>query len=99
QSQYIPTLNNPPKNQIMVQVHPDVQNTVIGHIAQNAQDTTKKQGKDQISIGLNDSFAEVDIQDNGCGMSEEFIQYQLFKPFESTKGLTGMGIGAYQCRE
>ena len=24
---------------------------------------------------------------------------QLFKPFESTKGLTGMGIGAYQARE
>ncbi len=32
-------------------------------------------------------------------MTEEFIQTQLFKPFESTKGLTGMGIGAYQARE
>jgi signal transduction histidine kinase len=32
-------------------------------------------------------------------MTEEFISDQLFKPFESTKGLTGMGIGAYQARE
>jgi len=39
------------------------------------------------------------IQDTGCGMTEEFISTQLFKPFASTKGLTGMGIGAYQARE
>ena len=32
-------------------------------------------------------------------MTKEFISSQLFKPFESTKGLTGMGIGAYQARE
>ena len=32
-------------------------------------------------------------------MTDDFIQTQLFKPFESTKGLTGMGIGAYQARE
>lgn len=32
-------------------------------------------------------------------MTEDFISDQLFKPFESTKGLTGMGIGAYQARE
>jgi signal transduction histidine kinase len=39
------------------------------------------------------------IQDTGAGMTEEFIDSRLFKPFESTKGLTGMGIGAYQARE
>ena len=39
------------------------------------------------------------IQDTGCGMTEDFINGRLFKPFESTKGLTGMGIGAYQARE
>jgi signal transduction histidine kinase len=32
-------------------------------------------------------------------MSERFIREQLFKPFESTKGADGMGIGAYQARE
>jgi signal transduction histidine kinase len=39
------------------------------------------------------------IQDSGSGMTEEFIRNRLFKPFESTKGLTGMGIGVYQTRE
>jgi signal transduction histidine kinase len=28
-------------------------------------------------------------------MSQEFIQTRLFKPFDTTKGNAGMGIGAY----
>ena len=32
-------------------------------------------------------------------MSEAFIHDRLFKPFVSTKGLTGMGIGAFESRE
>jgi signal transduction histidine kinase len=32
-------------------------------------------------------------------MDSDFIRDRLFKPFDSTKGLAGMGIGAYECRE
>jgi signal transduction histidine kinase len=32
-------------------------------------------------------------------MSQEFMSRKLFKPFETTKGSSGMGIGAYQARE
>jgi signal transduction histidine kinase len=31
-------------------------------------------------------------------MSREFIEERLFKPFDTTKGSKGMGIGAYQAR-
>jgi len=31
-------------------------------------------------------------------MSDEFIQKRLFSPFDSTKGLTGMGIGVFESR-
>jgi signal transduction histidine kinase len=31
-------------------------------------------------------------------MESSFIREKLFQPFASTKG-TGMGIGAYECRE
>lgn len=32
-------------------------------------------------------------------MSPQFIRERLFRPFDSTKGAQGMGIGAYQARE
>jgi signal transduction histidine kinase len=41
----------------------------------------------------------VEVEDSGCGMDEEFVRTRLFRPFDSTKGLSGMGIGAYECRE
>jgi signal transduction histidine kinase len=32
-------------------------------------------------------------------MSAEFVKERLFRPFDTTKGSKGMGIGAYQVRE
>lgn len=42
--------------------------------------------------------ARVDVVDQGCGMSREFIDTKLFKPFSTTKK-HGFGIGLYQCRQ
>ena len=35
------------------------------------------------------------VADNGAGMTREFIQERLFKPFQTTKA-AGMGIGVYE---
>jgi signal transduction histidine kinase len=43
--------------------------------------------------------AVVEIDDNGTGMEPAFVSERLFRPFDSTKGSKGMGIGAYQVRE
>ena len=32
-------------------------------------------------------------------MSEEFINTRLFKPFDTTKGNAGMGIGVYEAKQ
>jgi signal transduction histidine kinase len=32
-------------------------------------------------------------------MEPAFVRKRLFRPFDSTKGSKGMGIGAYQARE
>ena len=44
-------------------------------------------------------FACLTVEDDGSGMSAEFVKERLFKPFDTTKGSKGMGIGAYQVRE
>jgi signal transduction histidine kinase len=37
----------------------------------------------------------VEVGDTGCGMSEDFVRTQLFRPFSSTKA-SGMGIGSFE---
>lgn len=44
-------------------------------------------------------IASLSVTDTGAGMSEDFVKERLFKPFDTTKGSKGMGIGAYQVRE
>ena len=84
-----------------IRVNADVQQltSVIEHITQNAIEACGKDGHVEISTKTSPEEAFVFIQDSGVGMTEEFIKDELFKPFASTKGLTGMGIGAYQSRE
>ena len=48
---------------------------------------------------LRGPVASLTVTDTGTGMSRDFIDQRLFKPFDSTKGSKGMGIGAYQVRE
>lgn len=72
---------------------------VLGHLIKNAQDATPDEGRVAVSIAEQGPHLEIKIEDNGEGMDPEFIRDRLFKPFESTKGTRGMGIGAYQARE
>ncbi|HEC19287.1 MAG TPA: PEP-CTERM system histidine kinase PrsK [Gammaproteobacteria bacterium] len=72
---------------------------VIGHLIQNAQEATDASGFVRVSIRREDNHALVLIQDNGCGMSKDFIRTRLFRPFDTTKGNAGMGIGVYESRE
>ncbi|MEY4717584.1 MAG: hypothetical protein RL563_202, partial [Pseudomonadota bacterium] len=41
----------------------------------------------------------IKIIDKGKGMDPQFIKERLFKPFDTTKGNAGMGIGAYEARD
>jgi len=42
--------------------------------------------------------AVVEIIDTGRGMTEEFINHNLFKPFRTTKG-KGLGLALFSCKE
>jgi putative PEP-CTERM system histidine kinase len=73
--------------------------TVFGHMIQNAQDATEKIGRVLVRIKPEDNHVTVDVEDTGIGMEPDFVRDRLFKPFDSTKGLTGMGVGAFESRE
>lgn len=72
---------------------------VIDHIIQNAQEATPATGGVSVRLIEKDQQASIEISDDGVGMEAAFIRERLFRPFDSTKGLSGMGIGAYECRE
>ena len=72
---------------------------VFAHLIHNAQDATPDDGTISVELAINNDRANINISDTGHGMSLAFIKDKLFKPFNSTKGLTGMGIGAYESRE
>ena len=78
---------------------PDRLSAVLGHVVQNAQDATPPDGRIDVVLRVSRDQAIVEVRDTGSGMDAEFIKHRLFRPFDSTKGLTGMGIGAYECRE
>lgn len=73
--------------------------SVFEHIIRNAQDATDQKGRIQIEASVDNNLAMVSIQDDGQGMSSEFIRERLFRPFDSTKGSDSMGVGAYQARD
>lgn len=72
---------------------------VLEHLLQNAQEATAEDGRVEIKVYRAGSMAVIEIADNGCGMDARFIRDQLFRPFMTTKGNAGMGIGVYESRE
>ncbi|OQX87682.1 MAG: hypothetical protein B6D55_02600 [Candidatus Omnitrophica bacterium 4484_70.2] len=70
---------------------------VIFNLLMNALEAMSYRGKLFIKTGVVDDNAYIFIRDTGKGMSQEFIENNLFKLFVSTKK-RGMGIGLYQCK-
>jgi len=72
----------------------------LGHVIKNAQEAAGPTGR--VSIRCRQGAAGstvISVEDNGSGMTETFIRTRLFTPFETTKGLSGMGIGACESRD
>lgn len=73
--------------------------SVMNHLIQNAQEATADDGWVEITIEQVQNFIKIMVSDNGCGMSESFIKLRLFKPFDTTKGNAGMGIGVFEAKQ
>jgi putative PEP-CTERM system histidine kinase len=82
-----------------VTVEKDRLANVLAHLIDNAQQATNEDGSVEVALTSNGSMQIIEIKDNGTGMDADFIQNRLFKPFDTTKGNAGMGIGMYESRE
>ncbi len=87
------------EHKISVSANHDRLAAVIGHILQNAREATPVNGRVTVRLRSGRGHAIVEVEDTGCGMDEAFIKERLFRPFETTKGGAGMGIGVYETRE
>ena len=71
---------------------------VLEHVVANAIDVTPSNAKVELQLTAQRGAIRISINDHGPGMSQEFINERLFRPFRTTKQ-RGFGIGAYQARE
>jgi signal transduction histidine kinase len=72
---------------------------IVEHVIRNAQEATPEDGGVTVSVVPGTEWHALLVSDTGAGMSAAFVRERLFKPFDTTKGSKGMGIGAYQVRE
>ena len=83
---------------IQIEVDPYYFHKVIFNLIVNALEAMKDEGRLTIKAELSGKEKVIlSIQDTGCGMSKEFLENKLFKPFVSTKK-KGLGIGLYQSK-
>ncbi|MEO8225578.1 MAG: XrtA/PEP-CTERM system histidine kinase PrsK, partial [Gammaproteobacteria bacterium] len=83
---------------LQVWIDRDRLSAVLAHLIRNAQEASARDGHVTVRVAAAGSGALIEITDDGCGMEAEFIRARLFRPFDTTKGSKGMGIGAYQAR-
>jgi putative PEP-CTERM system histidine kinase len=82
-----------------VHADPERLTAIIEHLIRNAQDASPADGQIVLEVRADRRNALFTVTDTGTGMTAEFVRERLFRPFDSTKGSKGMGIGAYQVRE
>jgi len=83
----------------LVEADPERLAMMIEHVVRNGQDATPEDGSVSVTIRPDTGWITLRIEDTGAGMSPDFVRDRLFRPFDTTKGSKGMGIGAYQVRE
>jgi putative PEP-CTERM system histidine kinase len=78
---------------------PEGLKNVLLHLVRNAQEATPDEGRVLLTLYTEDAWAVILVEDNGSGIDQEFLRRRLFRPFQTTKGNAGMGIGLYEARD
>jgi putative PEP-CTERM system histidine kinase len=70
---------------------------VVLNLALNAKEALAGGGEIRVQTSQSDGWTVIAVSDDGCGMSPEFLERSLFRPFQTTKK-RGIGIGMFQSR-
>lgn len=80
-----------------VRTNRDMIERILENLIINAAEAVAGQGRITIQAGRDSGAVFVSIEDNGSGMTEEFVRERLFKPFQTTKK-HGTGLGLWQVK-
>jgi putative PEP-CTERM system histidine kinase len=71
---------------------------VLTNLLVNAREAmADRPGSIRVTTHATPEMVTLAVEDNGCGMSAEFLRRGLFRPFQTTKK-TGLGIGMFQSK-
>lgn len=77
--------------------NPKALETVLRNLLINAREALHDKGEITVYTLQDSSSISIVVSDNGPGMSREFIENRLFRPFQTTKK-KGTGLGLFSCR-
>jgi putative PEP-CTERM system histidine kinase len=80
-----------------VRLDPGQIQKVLTNLVLNARDAVGPGGRIRVETTRRNGWVVLAVADNGCGMSNDFIQRCLFRPFQTTKK-KGIGIGMFHCK-
>lgn len=80
-----------------VRMDPEQIGKVVTNLVLNAEEAAGEGGRISVTTGTVDGWAGFAVTDNGCGMSQEFVEKCLFHPFKTTKK-QGTGIGLFHSK-
>ncbi len=80
---------------VEVRANPEQLRSVLQNLVLNAVEATPGEGTIQVETVCAAGAVTLTVADTGRGMSCEFLQGKLFRPFQTTKP-RGLGIGLYQ---
>jgi putative PEP-CTERM system histidine kinase len=76
---------------------PEQLRKVLTNLILNAFDASSAGGRVRVTTAREGDWAVLTVEDQGCGMSPDFIAKNLFRPFQTTKK-EGLGIGMFHSR-
>ena len=70
---------------------------VLTNLILNAKDAVNSNGQVRVQTGRSSTHVFLTVTDNGVGMTPEFMEKSLFRPFRTTKK-NGLGIGMFHSK-